>query len=118
MKVQVFALVVAAGVSAAACGRHDPAYKHINTNQPAPSAAHTSAATNEPAPPPSATPDQKPHPARTQPQTFKLPPFMDADKGYPKDLPNYPQASRLNLQYGPYEDTDVFSIAMQTHGRC
>ena len=39
---------------------------------------------------------------------------MDIAKGYPKDLPNYPQASRLNLQYGPYENTDTFSIALQT----
>lgn len=115
MKVQVFALVVAAGLSAAACGRHAPAYKDINTNQPAPSALPSSATANEPAPAPSATAGQPSQPANTQAQTFRMPPFMDADKGYPKDLPNYPQASRMNLQYGPYEDTDVFSIAMQTY---
>ena len=114
MKVQVFALVIAAGLSAAACGRHAPAYKEINTNQPTVAAPQSPATTNESAPAPSATAGQTSPTAPAPSPAFRMPAFMDVAKGYPKDLPNYPQASRLNLQYGPYENTDTFSIALQT----
>jgi hypothetical protein len=114
MKVQVFALVVATGLSAAACGRHVPAYKDVNTNQPTQAAPQSSATPNEPAPAQPATTGQTSQPATTPPQALRIPAFMDVAKGYPKDLPNYPQAARINLQYGPYGDIDTFSIAMQT----
>lgn len=116
MRGQLFALVVAAGLSVAACGPHKPAYRDINTNQPATAGQQTPAITNEP-PPPSANnanAGEAPQPARTQPPAFRIPPFMDMARGYPKDLPNYPQASTINVQYGPYENTDVFSISLRT----
>ena len=114
MKVQVFALIVAAGLGAAACGRHAPAYKDINTNQPAVTAPQSPATTNESAPAPSATAGQASPTAPSSSPAFRMPAFMDVAKGYPKDLPNYPRAARINLQYGPYENTDTFSIAMLT----
>lgn len=43
-----------------------------------------------------------------------MPAFMDAAKGYPTDLPNYPRGARMNLQYGPSQDTEMYSIAMKT----
>jgi len=116
MRVQVFALVLAVGLSATACGPHTPAYKDINTNQPAKAVPQSSATSNDPAPVSAgnATVGEPSPPAKPQSPAFRLPPFMDAAKGYPKDLPNYPQATTINIQYGPYQDTDVFSIALHT----
>jgi hypothetical protein len=119
MKVQNMVFVVAAGLSVAACGPHQPAYKDINTNQPAPSANQNSdGSVGKPLPEnangASPTAGQIPPTSPAQPPAFRMPAFMDATKGYPKDLPNYPQAATVNVQYGPREETDVFSIAMQT----
>ena len=113
MKVQLIVLVLAAGLSVAAC-RPQPAYKDINTNQPAKA---------EPPPAPAGAPETAPSPtagqaAPTAPaptQPFKPPAFMDTANGYPKDLPNYPEARVLNVQFGPQAATDMFSVAMQTH---
>jgi hypothetical protein len=115
MKVQIFALVIAAGLSAAACRPHAPAYKDVNTNQPAPQPSATSpATTNEPASAQSAPAGQASPAAPAQPQAFRLPSFMDAAKGCPVDLPNYPSGARMNLQYGPSQDLDTYSIALKT----
>jgi hypothetical protein len=103
-------------MSAAACGPRQPAYRDVNTNQSALSAnPEGSAAT----PPPgnhnvSPAPTASAPPAAAQPPAFRMPAFMDAAKGAPKDLPNYPGAAIVNIQYGPQADTDTFSIAMQT----
>ena len=118
MKVRLIVFLVIA-VFMAACGSRGPAYKDINANQQAPPtnpgtegpaaqglANNTNAASQAGGPA-----------AAPQSRTFRAPAFMDTAKGYPKDLPNYPQASRLNLQYGPYENTDTFSIALQTGDR-
>jgi hypothetical protein len=114
MKVQIFALIVTAGLSVAACSPHAPAYKDINTNQPAPAAPQPPATTNEPASAQNANAGQTSPAAPAQPQAFRMPPFMDAAKGYPSDLPNYPRGARMNLQYGPSQDMDAYSIAMKT----
>ncbi len=118
MKISFIVLVVAAAVTFAACGAHGPAYKDINTNQPAPPARSGAEGTPSALPPANsnaapATGAQSPAPA--PPQTIKVPAFMDMARGYPKDLPSYPQASVLNVQYGPRETLDTFSVALQTH---
>jgi predicted small lipoprotein YifL len=115
MKVRFIVFLVVA-VFMAACGSRGPAYKDINTNQQAPPTnpsaegpagqglpnnMNAAAATGGSAAPP--------------PRTFRMPAFMDTAKGYPKDLPNYPQATIVNFQYGPVESTDTFSAALQTH---
>jgi hypothetical protein len=114
MRGQLFALILAAGLGVAACGPHGPAYRDINTNQPAKPEQPAPATANEPPPASGANSAEPPQPAKTQPPAFRVPPFMDAGKGYPRDLPNYPQAQTMNIQYGPYGDTDVFSISMHT----
>ena len=114
MKIQITVLVVVAALSVAACGPRRPAYNDINTNQPAKAEPQSPATTNAPEPAAGA-PGGPPSPATSAPPTaFKMPPFMDAAKGYPKDLPNYPQAATINVMYGPQQDADVFSIALQT----
>jgi hypothetical protein len=117
MKISFIVLVVAAAVTFTACGPHGPAYKDINTNQPAPPASSGAEGTPTALPPNSnaapATGAQATAPA--PPQTIKAPAFMDMTKGYPKDLPNYPQASVLNVQYGPIETHYTFSVSLQTH---
>jgi hypothetical protein len=39
---------------------------------------------------------------------------MDMNRGEAKDLPNYPQAIRVNIQYGPTDGTDTLSLLLQT----
>ncbi len=112
MKIQIIVLVVAAALSVAACGPRRPAYNDINTNQPAKSEPQSPATTNAPDPAAGATAGQS---APAAVPSFEMPPFMDKAKGYPKDLPNYPQAATINVMYGPQQDAQVFSIAMQTH---
>ena len=116
MKVRLIVFLVVA-VFMAACGSRGPAYKDINTNQQAPPTnpgtegpaaqglannTNAASATGGPA-------------ASPQSRTFRVPAFMDTAKGYPKDLPNYPQATIINVQYGPVETSDTFSVALQTH---
>jgi hypothetical protein len=114
MRIQITAFVVAATLSVTACGPRRPAYNDINTNQPAKAEPQSPAATNAPEPAAGATAGQPSPPAPASSAAFKMPPFMDVAKGYPKDLPNYPQAATMNVMYGPQQDADVFSIAMQT----
>ena len=112
MNLKVLALVAAVGLSVTACGPRKPAYSDINTNQPARPEAPATA--SEPAQNPAggaAAPAQTP-PA--QPTVFRMPAFMDASKGDPKDLPNYPQAATVNLQYGPNGDIDTYSVSLRT----
>jgi hypothetical protein len=59
-----------------------------------------------PAPPP---PPQQP----TQPAPFKLPAFLDAQKGEVKDLPSYPAGQRMSIQYGPLPGGEMASIVLQ-----
>src|SRR4051794_12450646 len=118
MKISLIVLVVAAAITFAACGPHSPAYKDINTNQPAPPASSPAEGAPSALPPTNtnaapATGDRAT--ASAPPQAIKVPAFMDMTKGSPKDLPNYPQSSVLNVQYGPRETLDTFSVALQTH---
>lgn len=117
MKVWMICFALAACLTAAACAR-GPAYKDINTNQSSP-VNQAPNATAVPPPPANvngaATPaGQSPPPEAAQTPQFRMPAFMDATKGAPKDLPNYPGSAILNIQYGPQADVDTFSVALQT----
>ncbi|MFL6215079.1 MAG: hypothetical protein ACJ74J_14440 [Blastocatellia bacterium] len=119
MKLSLICVALAVALSAAACGPRQPAYRDINTNQPAPSVNQTPDGTM--ATPPSGNNNAPPAPTgqaapmgAAQLPAFRMPAFMDAAKGSPKDLPNYPGAAIVSIQYGPREDTDTFSVAMQT----
>jgi hypothetical protein len=115
MKLWISCLALALGLSAAACGPRHPAYRDINTNQSAP-AVNQAPDSSTLAPPANnnASPAIPAGPAAAQPAAIKMPAFMDAAKGSPKDLPNYPGAAIVNIQYGPQQDTEIFSVAMQT----
>jgi hypothetical protein len=113
MKYWMIYLALVACLSVAACGPRQPAYKDVNTNQPAPSVNPGTIAT------PPANTNASPQvgetaPMAVPPAAIKMPAFMDTAKGAPKDLPNYPGAAIVNIQYGPQQDTDIFSVAMQT----
>ena len=117
MKVWMICFALVAALGAAACAR-GPAYKDINTNQSSP-ANQAPAPTAVPPPPANlnsaaAPAGQVPPPEAAQTPAFRMPAFMDAAKGAPKDLPNYPGGAILNIQYGPQADVDTFSIALQT----
>lgn len=114
MNLKALVLVVAMGLSVTACGPRKPAYSDINTNQPA--RPEAPAATSEPAQSPAggAAPTAPAQPPPAPPTAFRMPAFMDAAKGYPKDLPNYPQAATVNVQYGPSGDFDTYSVSLRT----
>jgi hypothetical protein len=111
MKLKIIVLIVVAGLGIA-CGHH-PAYQDINTNQPAKAEPQSSGAPGAPEASAGAPAGQAAAP--TQAPAFRAPAFMDKAKGYPKDLPIYPAATIINVQYGPRENIDVYSVAMQTH---
>jgi hypothetical protein len=111
MKGWMICFALAACLSAAACGPRGPAYKDVNVNQSAANQAAGNPAGGSP--PGNANAAALPS-APVPPQAFKMPAFMDAATGAPKDLPNYPGSRVLNIQYGPQNDTDTFSVLLQT----
>ena len=114
MKVRLIVLLVA-GLVTAACGARGPAYKDINTNQQAPPAhPSTEAPAGQGLPNNANAASAASGQASPQARAFHMPAFMDPVKGYPKDLPNYPAARMVNVQYGPVETADTFSVALQT----
>ena len=116
MRIKLIVLLVA-GLLLAACGTRGPAYKDINTNQQAPAASAGGEGAAGQAPP--SNPNPAPaggtaSPAPQPPQAFRMPAFMEPGKGYPKDLPNYPDAKIINVQYGPVETNETFSVSLLT----
>jgi hypothetical protein len=43
-----------------------------------------------------------------------MPPFLDQVTGQIKDLPSYPLANRVNMQYGPIQGQDTLSMVLET----
>ncbi len=53
-------------------------------------------------------------PQPSQPEKFRMPPFLDQVTGQIKDLPSYPLANRVNMQYGPIQGQDTLSMVLET----
>lgn len=133
MKVVSFLLACAICGSFVGCARK-PAYSNINVNasrasgethaspeQPADSAVSGADPTGgSPAAPPDqvpgAAPAQPPPQEPTQPAAFKVPAFLDTQKGEVKDLPSYPEGQRVSIQYGPLPGGEMASIVLTTSG--
>jgi hypothetical protein len=111
------------------CG-HKPAYSNINLNRSR-TASEPQAPGDQPAQPAPATsspeaskPDQPPEAGPTAPQTaqssrprpVQRPAFLDAVRGEAKDLPGYPGADKLRLEYGPAEGgIEMVWLVQSTH---
>lgn len=131
MKLVSFLLACVICSSFIGCSRR-PAYSNINVNgsrpsqadqssseQPAdggasgadPTGGSTAAAPGEV---PAAGPAQPPQQNPSQQEAFKMPAFLDTQKGGVKDLPSYPAGQRLNVQYGPTPTGEMASIVIVT----
>lgn len=108
----------------AGCG-HRPAYSDIDTSKSSANQNQNSSAQATTAPPVTVQPGFAPvpvpgaaQPANAPPgaaQSFKRPSFIDPVKGDVKDVPNYPGAHRVNIQFGPVEGSTVASLVLQTN---
>ena len=106
-------LVFVMSIGVIACGPRKPAYSSINTNQ-----AKVSQNQNNNEQPsvlanaPGSESQAQPQPS--QPEKFRMPPFLDQATGQIKDLPSYPLANRVNMQYGPIQGQDTLSMVLET----
>ena len=119
MKFLSFICAGAICLSLVACGPRKPAYEDVNpqstkadaANHAAQSGEAAPAAANNSQPPPAVLPAPAP---TAQADKFKPPTFMDMNKGEAKDLPNYPNAVRMNIQYGPMSGQSTLSLSLHT----
>jgi hypothetical protein len=105
------------------CARK-PAYNEIDANrgtvkenQNQPNASQ--AASTSPSSEPSATEPATSSPASsasttTTPPPPKRPSFLDEATGGVKDLPSYPGAHRVNVQFGPVEGVNTMALGLRT----
>ena len=115
MKLVCAFLVFVTSIGVTACGPRKPAYSDINTNQ----AGRSQNQNNNEQPSVLANaPGSESQPAggqaQSQPEKFRVPPFLDQVTGQIKDLPSYPQANRVNMQYGPMQGQDTLSMVLET----
>ena len=118
MKLVCFFLLLIMSIAMIACGPSKPAYSDINTNQAARNDNKNSneqpTANADPGAAQGQQPGPQSQPAQPEPEKFKIPAFMDQNKGEIKDLPSYPRALRRNVQYGPAEGKDTMSLLLET----
>ncbi|HET9531828.1 MAG TPA: hypothetical protein VFQ92_15825 [Blastocatellia bacterium] len=101
------------------CGPKKPAYSDIQTDRDGRAVNQNSSSQAAPAPQPpesAATGQTAPQPAQAsaKPEPFKVPEFFDMNVGQIKDLPSYPRATRVSVQYGPLQGTQSAMIILQT----
>jgi hypothetical protein len=114
--VRLFLFSFALTVIAACVGcSHKPAYSEIDANRTSRNQnqnAETQASSQPPAvaeAPPASAPQASP----SQTETVKPPAFMTAT-GTIKDLPSYPRAVRVNVQFGPVQQATVMTLVLHT----
>lgn len=116
-EVRLVGLLVTLAVTSTGC-RHKPAYSDIDANKASRNQnlnSETQAgAIPSPAAQPPAAGDAQPAPAPPQPPSFINPSFIDQAKGGIKDLPDYPRASRFNVQIGPNQGVNIMTMVLQT----
>jgi hypothetical protein len=109
-------LTVLVIASLAGCA-HKPAYSEMdanrtarnqnqNQNQNQNSERQTTAST-----PPAAT---EPAPGPPPAPAVKRPSFIDQAKGDIRDLPSYPRAYRVNIQFGPIQGVNTMLLTLKT----
>jgi hypothetical protein len=121
-------LSLAAAVIAAFAGcAHKPAYSEMdgsrdprnqnqnqNQNTEGQSNPSTPAATEPAAAPEAAQPVPAPEASQPSPEAFKTPSFLDPGTGGIKDLPAYPNGSRVSVQVGPLQGLNTMSLGFTT----
>lgn len=120
MNKKVRLLVSVAGFSfiVAFCGcSHKPAYSELDTNRNSRNQNHNSEVQTPPqqtagtdAPQAAAS---QPGPAQAEPAKPTTPSFMNA-AGAIKDLPSYPRAVRVNVQFGPMQQATLMTLLLHT----
>jgi hypothetical protein len=110
-------LIFVTSIGLIACGPRKPAYDSINSNQAA--ATENKNSSEQPSPPPAAPGSEGQQaggqtPPSLQPEKFRMPPFLDQATGQIKDLPSYPLADRVNIQYGPLQGQDTATLTLVT----
>ncbi len=114
MKLVCAFLVFVISIGVTACGPRKPAYSDTPSNQ---AAANQNKNSNEQPSVLANAPGSESQPAQpqpSQPEKFRVPAFLDQATGQVKDLPSYPQANRLNIQYGPIQGQDTLSMMLET----
>lgn len=107
----VWLLAVGMLLVSVACRK--PAYSEIDTNRSRASQNQNAAGQAGAA---QITADQTPEAGAAQPppQAFKRPTFLDAVTGDIKDLPAYPGANKISVQFGPMQGSNFASFVLQT----
>lgn len=106
-------LVCVISIGVIACGPRKPAYDGINSNQ---AAASENKNSSDQATAPAVVPGSESQQAGgpPPPEKFRMPPFLDQTTGQIKDLPSYPLANRVNIQYGPLQGQDTATLMLET----
>jgi hypothetical protein len=107
-------LVVTFCLLLAACGPKKPAYSDIQTDAEGRAINQNSNGQAAASSPELSAPQPQPSPAAAKPAEFKVPEFIDSNTGQIKDLPSYPHATRVSIQYGPLQGTQTAMIVLQT----
>lgn len=94
---------------------HRPAYSDLDSNRSSRNQNQNSPVQTAADAPPATEAPQVSAPQTGQPQaeTVKPPSFMNA-AGAIKDLPSYPRAVRVNLQFGPIQEATVMALVLHT----
>jgi hypothetical protein len=108
-------LVFVISIGVISCGPRKPTYGSLNSNQ---AAAGKNQNNNEQpsvlANAPGSESQQAASQAQPPPEKFRMPPFLDTVTGQIKDLPSYPLANRVNIQYGPIQGQDTATLMLET----
>jgi len=112
-KLWFFSLALTFIAACAGCS-HKPAYSDIDANRTARNQnAETQAASSQPPAVAEATPASASQASPSQTETVKPPAFMTAT-GTIKDVPSYPRAVRVNVQFGPVQQATVMTLVLRT----
>ena len=101
---------------------HKPAYSDIDTAKSPANNNHAGSSSNSSAPadaqqssPAATSSNANSQAPQAQASTAPtMPSFMDPRTGVLKDLPQYPRAHRVSVQFGPMQGINTFSTALKT----
>ncbi len=114
VRLLVFCFALAFVVACVGCS-HKPAYSDIDANRTSKNQNQNSEAQASSQPPAGAEapPASASQASPAQSETVKPPSFMTAT-GVIKDLPSYPRAVRVNVQFGPVQQATVMTLVFHT----
>lgn len=107
-----FSLALTFIVACVGCS-HKPAYSDLDANRTSRNQNSETQATSQPPAVAEAPPASASQASPSQPETVKPPSFM-TPAGTIKDLPSYPRAARVNVQFGPVQQATVMTLLLHT----